>query len=261
MAYETLLVEVHEGIARITLNRPEVLNAFNERMFEELQQALRAVERDEAVRVVILTGAGRGFCAGQDLAEMRQRYERPEESPSIGEHLRARYNPLILRLRNMEKPFIAAINGVAAGAGCSLALACDLRVMAENASFVFNAFAKIALIPDSGSTWFLPRSIGYARAFEAATLMDRLEAAQALAWGLVNAVVPPEQVLPTAQEWAARLRELPPRAVGWLKRALNRALTFTLEESLDYEAHLQEAAARTPEHRERVEAFLQRRRG
>jgi 2-(1,2-epoxy-1,2-dihydrophenyl)acetyl-CoA isomerase len=259
MAYETLQYEVQEGIATITLNRPDVLNAFNEQMFRELQDVLRAVERDEAVRVVIVTGAGRGFCAGQDLAEMRARYERPEEAMSIGEHLRSRYNPLILRIRNTEKPFSAAINGVAAGAGCSLALACDLRVMAETASFVFNAFAKIALIPDSGSTWFLPHLAGYARAFEAATLIDRLDASRALAWGLVNAVVPPDQVMPTAQEWAARLRELPARAVGFLKRALNRALTFTLEQSLDYEAHLQEVAARTPEHRERVEAFLRRR--
>ncbi|WP_448594056.1 enoyl-CoA hydratase-related protein [Thermoflexus hugenholtzii] len=259
MAYETLLYEVQDGIATITLNRPDVLNAFNEQMFRELQDVLRAVERDEAVRVVIVTGAGRGFCAGQDLAEMRARYERPEEAMSIGEHLRSRYNPLILRIRNTEKPFIAAINGVAAGAGCSLALACDLRVMAETASFVFNAFAKIALIPDSGSTWFLPHLAGYARAFEAATLIDRLDASRALGWGLVNAVVPPDQVMPTAQEWAARLRELPARAVGFLKRALNRALTFTLEQSLDYEAHLQEVAARTPEHRERVEAFLRRR--
>jgi 2-(1,2-epoxy-1,2-dihydrophenyl)acetyl-CoA isomerase len=259
MAYETLQYEVQEGIATITLNRPDVLNAFNEQMFRELQDVLRAVERDEAVRVVIVTGAGRGFCAGQDLAEMRARYERPEEAMSIGEHLRSRYNPLILRIRNTEKPFIAAINGVAAGAGCSLALACDLRVMAETASFVFNAFAKIALIPDSGSTWFLPHLAGYARAFEAATLIDRLDASRALAWGLVNAVVPPDQVMPTAQEWAARLRELPARAVGFLKRALNRALTFTLEQSLDYEAHLQEVAARTPEHRERVEVFLRRR--
>ncbi len=259
MAYETLQYEVQEGIATITLNRPDVLNAFNEQMFRELQDVLRAVERDEAVRVVIVTGAGRGFCAGQDLAEMRARYERPEEAMSIGEHLRSRYNPLILRIRNTEKPFIAAINGVAAGAGCSLALACDLRVMAETASFVFNAFAKIALIPDSGSTWFLPHLAGYARAFEAATLIDRLDASRALAWGLVNAVVPPDQVMPTAQEWAARLRELPARAVGFLKRALNRALTFTLEQSLDYEAHLQEVAARTPEHRERVKAFLRRR--
>jgi 2-(1,2-epoxy-1,2-dihydrophenyl)acetyl-CoA isomerase len=259
MAYETLQYEAQEGIATITLNRPDVLNAFNEQMFRELQDVLRAVERDEAVRVVIVTGAGRGFCAGQDLAEMRARYERPEEAMSIGEHLRSRYNPLILRIRNTEKPFIAAINGVAAGAGCSLALACDLRVMAETASFVFNAFAKIALIPDSGSTWFLPHLAGYARAFEAATLIDRLDASRALAWGLVNAVVPPDQVMPTAQEWAARLRELPARAVGFLKRALNRALTFTLEQSLDYEAHLQEVAARTPEHRERVEAFLRRR--
>jgi 2-(1,2-epoxy-1,2-dihydrophenyl)acetyl-CoA isomerase len=259
MAYETLQYEVREGIATITLNRPDVLNAFNEQMFRELQDVLRAVERDEAVRVVIVTGAGRGFCAGQDLAEMRARYERPEEAMSIGEHLRSRYNPLILRIRNTEKPFIAAINGVAAGAGCSLALACDLRVMAETASFVFNAFAKIALIPDSGSTWFLPHLAGYARAFEAATLIDRLDASRALAWGLVNAVVPPDQVMPTAQEWAARLRELPARAVGFLKRALNRALTFTLEQSLDYEAHLQEVAARTPEHRERVEAFFRRR--
>ena len=259
MAYETLQYEVQEGIATITLNRPDVLNAFNEQMFRELQDVLRAVERDEAVRVVIVTGAGRGFCAGQDLAEMRARYERPEEAMSIGEHLRSRYNPLILRIRNTEKPFIAAINGVAAGAGCSLALACDLRVMAETASFVFNAFAKIALIPDSGSTWFLPHLAGYARAFEAATLIDRLDASRALAWGLVNAVVPPDQVIPTAQEWAARLRELPARAVGFLKRALNRALAFTLEQSLDYEAYLQEVAARTPEHRERVEAFLRRR--
>lgn len=254
MAYQTILYETAEGVASITLNRPEVLNAFNDQMIEEVTQALRAAERDDGIRALIVTGAGRAFCSGQDLQAVQER----DEGFSFAEHLRAKYNPMITRMRTLEKPIVAAVNGVAAGAGASLALACDLRIMSQEASLI-EVFINVGLIPDSGSSYFLPRLVGYAKAFEWAVTAHRVSAQEAERYGIANVVVPPDQVRPTAHEWAARLAQAPSKAIGLTKRAFNRSLLNDLATQLEYEAMLQEIAGRTEDHREGVQAFLEKR--
>lgn len=254
MAYTTILYDVTDGIATITFNRPEVRNAFNEAMAEEVQAALKQAERDETVRCLVITGAGAGFCAGQDLAVMRDR----DEAISFREHLLKTYNPIVLKLRSVEKPVIAAINGAAAGAGWGIALACDIRYAADTAKFRF-AFTGIGLAPDSGTSFFLSRMIGLGKALELAYTNDLLDAATALSLGLVNKVVPADQLMPTTMELARRLAEAPTRGLGLTKRAMNHALTVDLAAALDYEAYLQDIAGRTADHREGVQAFLEKR--
>jgi len=253
---ETLLTAVADGIATITLNRPDKLNAFTDEMLAALGEALKAVERDEAVRSVVVTGAGRGFSAGQDLESVRERDG--AGTMSFKAHLEGTYNPIIRRIRTMEKPVVAAVNGVAAGAGASLAFACDLRVASEAASFI-QAFVGVGLVPDNGSTWFLPRMIGFSRAFELAVTGRKLPAAEALALGLVNEVVAPDDLAARAHALALRLATAPTKAIGLTKRAMNRALYVTLDDALAYEAQLQEIAGRTADHREGVAAFLEKR--
>jgi 2-(1,2-epoxy-1,2-dihydrophenyl)acetyl-CoA isomerase len=256
MAYETLVAENADGVLTLTLNRPDVLNAVTDTMLAELQEAFRGAERDAAVRCIVLTGAGRGFCAGQDL---NARSEAKDGQPvSVGEHLRQGYNPLVRRIRGIEKPVIAAVNGVAAGAGANLALACDLRVASEAASFV-QAFVKIGLVPDSGGMLFLPMLVGYAKAAELAFTGDRIGAEECLRLGLVNQVVPAGALLETTHALAARLAALPTRAIGLTKRAFNRAMMPDLDAILDYEADMQELASRTDDYREGVAAFRERR--
>lgn len=250
---ETIAVVQDEGVMTITLNRPDVLNAFNETMLRELQDALRQGARDAAVRCVVLTGAGRGFCSGQDL-----RNRAGTGTFSFGESLRSGYNPVILQIRTMEKPVIAAVNGVAAGAGCSLALAADLRIASDRASFI-EVFARVGLVPDSGSTYLLPRLVGLGKAFELAYTADPVEAPEALRLGLVNRVVPHDDLAPQAAALARRLAGGPTRGYGLTKRALNFGLHATLEQSLAYEAYLQEIAGRTADFREGVAAFLEKR--
>jgi 2-(1,2-epoxy-1,2-dihydrophenyl)acetyl-CoA isomerase len=254
---ETILYDVADNVATITFNRPDKLNAFTDEMLSAFGNTLKQAERDAAIRAVVITGAGRGFSAGQDLASVRER-EAADGKVSFREHLVATYNPIITRLRRMEKPVLAAVNGVAAGAGASVALACDLRVAAQSATFI-QAFIKVGLIPDSGSTFFLPRLVGYPRAFELAITGDRLTAEQALAMGMVTRVVADAELTAAARELAARLAELPTRAIGLTKRAMNRAMLVDIEETLDYEAYLQEIAGRTDDHREGVAAFLEKR--
>lgn len=254
MAYETILYEVAAGVAAITLNRPKRLNAFNDLMIAETGEAIRAAERDPAVRCVVLTGAGRAFSSGQDLTDFESR----PATLSIGEHLRDGYNRLVARMVTLEKPIIGAINGVAAGAGCGLALACDLRLAADTASFI-QVFSKVGLIPDSGSTWLLPRLVGYARAYEMAVTAEPIDAQKALQWGLVNDVVPAAQLPEITQAWARRLAQGPTRAYGLTKRAMQRGAGLTLSEALDYEAMLQEVAGNTADHHEGVTAFLEKR--
>lgn len=251
-AYEAIKYEVADGVATITLNRASSLNAVNQQMGSELQDALRSAERDAAVRAVVLTGAGRAFCAGQDLNE------RSGGTVSLGESLRTRYNPIILRMRRMEKPIIGGLNGVAAGAGASLALACDLIVAAEGAQLI-EVFMRIGLIPDSGSTYLLPRLVGYSKAFELMALTEPLSAADALRLGIVSRVVPAEELQRAVRELAVRLAQAPTRGLGLLKRALNHSLDSGLEQTLEYEAYLQEIAGRTADHREGVAAFLEKR--
>lgn len=257
MSEQTVLFSLVDGVGTITLNRPEVLNAFNDQMFSELQEVLKQVERDAVVRCVVITGAGRAFCAGQDLASLRHLYE-GDAPPAFGDLLRQRYNPLILKLRTLEKPIIAAVNGVAAGAGCSLALACDLRIASETARFI-QAFVRVGLVPDSGGTFFLPRTVGWTKALELAMTGEAVDAQTAKQIGLVSKVVPAEELESAVRELAGRLAKAPTQAIGLMKRAFNRALGCDLEEALEYEAYMQEIAGRTADHREGVQAFLEKR--
>jgi 2-(1,2-epoxy-1,2-dihydrophenyl)acetyl-CoA isomerase len=246
----TLLVETQGGVRVLTLNRPDVLNAFNAEMGAALIDALRDAERDAEVRCVLLTAAGRGFSAGQDLREA--------PPGSLGDVLRTRYNRIVLHMRAMEKPVVAAVNGVAAGAGCNVALAADLRIASDRASFI-EAFSRIGLVPDSGGTWLLPRLIGIARAFELMLLGDAVDAATAERIGLVNRVVPHDELLPRALELAGRLAAGPTRAYGLIKRAVEHNLSVGLRAGLEYEAYLQDVAGRTADYREGVTAFLGKR--
>jgi 2-(1,2-epoxy-1,2-dihydrophenyl)acetyl-CoA isomerase len=248
-----LRVEVADSVATLTLDRPDALNSLTVPLKEELLATFRRLGRDRDVRALILTGAGRAFCAGQDL---RERLE-PGATP-LATEVRERYNPLILAMRLLEQPIIGAINGVAAGAGASLAFACDIRIAAENASFLL-AFGRIGLIPDSGATWFLPRLVGPAKAAEIALTGDALSAADAERFGLVARVVPSESLPDEARTLAVRLASGAPRAIALTKRALNRSWDATLEESLDYEAWLQGVAGATDDHREGLAAFVEKR--
>jgi 2-(1,2-epoxy-1,2-dihydrophenyl)acetyl-CoA isomerase len=248
-----LRLEVAERVATITLDRPDALNALTVPLKEELLGAFRSVGRDDAVRAVVLTGAGRAFCAGQDL---RERLE-PTAAP-LAVELRERYNPLILAMRRLEKPILGAINGVAAGAGASLAFACDLRIAAEGATFVLG-FGRIGLVPDSGATWLLPRLIGAARAAELAMVPEPLSAPDAARVGLVLRVVPEETLGDEARQLALRLADAAPRAIALTKRALERTWGATLEGQLEYEADLQGIAGSTADHAEGISAFLEKR--
>jgi 2-(1,2-epoxy-1,2-dihydrophenyl)acetyl-CoA isomerase len=239
------------AVLTIRLNRPDVLNAFNRAMHEALWEAFKEARGDE-VRAVILTGKGRGFCVGQDLTEFR------ESAGDIGGRLRGGYHRTILGLRALEKPVIAAVNGAAAGAGLSLACACDMRVAADEAMFV-PAFVNIGLVPDSGGTYLVPRLIGSARAFEWLCSGRRLSAAEAHAWGLVSEVVEQDALMPRACEIAKELAALPTAAIGMTKRLIDHAESSTLERQLEREAQLQAAAVKTADFAEGVAAFLEKR--
>jgi 2-(1,2-epoxy-1,2-dihydrophenyl)acetyl-CoA isomerase len=218
---------------------------------------LKELERDETVRAIVITGAGRGFCSGQDL-QSRSISQEMGQRPSLGDSIRRRYNPLVIKLRKMEKPVIAAVNGVAAGAGASLAFACDFRIAADTATFI-QSFTKIGLIPDSGSTFMLPRLIGVTKALELMFTADKLDAQEALRLGLVNKVVPGDAVVAEATAFGERLAQGPTKAFGLTKRAVNRAMFQDLEELLEYEASLQEIAGRSDDFEEGVKAFTEKR--
>jgi 2-(1,2-epoxy-1,2-dihydrophenyl)acetyl-CoA isomerase len=255
--FEFLLYEINQdGVLTLTLNRPDCLNAFNDEMSFELQKALREAERDTAVRCLVLTGAGRGFSAGQDLRS--RSIAATGELPHLGDSIRKRYSPIISKLRSMEKPVIAMVNGVAAGAGASLAFACDLRIAGNSAKFI-QAFVKVGLIPDSGACWLLPRLVGFGRAMELAMLGDVLPAETALQWGLVNQVVADDKLVETTQALAKQLAQGPTQAIGLIKRGMNKAMDMDLDEYLEYEANLQEIAGRTNDYTEGVSAFLEKR--
>jgi len=247
-----LRVEDAAGVRTLTLDRPEALNALDRELKEVLLAAIRGAARDAHVRAVVLTGAGRAFCAGQDLRER-------EGSPaSLAEELQERYIPLVLALRRLEKPIIAAVNGVAAGAGLSLALACDLRVMAEGATLVA-AFGRIGLVPDSGMSWFLPRLVGPARAAEMLMLSDPIDAARAERIGLADRVVPAGAAVTEAQALAARLADGAPLAQALTRRALAYAQEHDLEATLEFETQLQDVAGRSADHAEGLRAFVEKR--
>jgi 2-(1,2-epoxy-1,2-dihydrophenyl)acetyl-CoA isomerase len=248
-----LRVDIADAVATLTLDRADALNSLTVPLKEELLRMLKSVGRDSTVRAVVLTGAGRAFCAGQDL---RERLE-PGAAP-LATELRERYNPIIRSMRRLEKPIVGAINGVAAGAGASLAFACDIRLAAPEASFLL-AFGRVGLVPDSGATWFLPRLVGTAKALELSLATEPLAAADAERLGLVARVVPADQLVAEAQAMAGRLAAGAPRALALTKRAINRAWEATLDEQLEYEADLQGMAGATADHAEGIAAFVEKR--
>ena len=255
--YETLNVETADAICTITMNRPEVYNALNDKLTYELQDAFKRAGRDAAVRVVILTGAGKAFCSGQDLGDLKEKYV-PGYVPHLGDDLRKRYNPIVKRIREMEKPVIAAVNGVAAGAGLSFALACDIRIASEAASFI-EVFINVGLIPDSGSTFMLPRLVGLAKAMELCLTGDKVSAAEAHRVGLVNTVVPADSLREETHKVAGRLAGLPARGITLTKRLLNESFDNDLLGQLEAEAFAQETAGMTEDHFEGVVAFVEKR--
>jgi 2-(1,2-epoxy-1,2-dihydrophenyl)acetyl-CoA isomerase len=239
------------AVQTIVLNRPDVLNALTTDMHKALAGALKEARADD-VRAVVITGAGRGFCVGQDLNEFR------DATGDIAERLRASYHPNVLAIRALEKPVVAAVNGAAAGAGLSLACACDIRIASDSASFV-PAFVNIGLVPDSGGTFFITRLLGPARAFEWMTSGRPLTAAEAHAWGLVSEVVEADALESHVAEFVGRLAAMPTRAIGMSKRLFDRAAQSSLEDQLELEAQLQSAATKTNDFREGVNAFLEKR--
>ncbi len=251
--YQTVLTETADGVLTITLNRPEVYNAFNEQMKRDLGDALKDAEKESTVRCVVIRGSGeKAFCSGQDLKE------HAGSKRSLKESLEKSYNPMVRRIRSMEKPVIAMINGVAAGAGCSLALACDMRIMSTTAKLI-EVFIRIGLVPDSGSHWFLPRLAGMARAFEYAATGRDITAEEAERVGLVNKIVAPERLQTETMSLASELAHAPTKAIGLIKRTLNKSLSSDLDTLLDYEASIQQVASETEDHREGIAAFLGKR--
>src|SRR5215211_4565296 len=257
MGYETVIWEQHGGVGRLTLNRPDTLNAWTAEFGRELKQVVEGVAADPSVRAVVVTGAGRGLSSGADL---KAGFEpSPDDGmPDVRKELHELYHPVIAGVRRLEKPVVAAVNGPAVGIGCSMALACDLVLAAESAFFGL-AFVNIGLMPDGGSTLFVPAAVGKARAFQMALLGERVSAGQALEWGLVNFVHPDDRLLGEAEALVDHLAKGPTRSYASSKRALNRMLYPDLDGQLDLEAELQHALARTDDFLEGVAAFVQKR--
>jgi 2-(1,2-epoxy-1,2-dihydrophenyl)acetyl-CoA isomerase len=255
MDYDFIKQTTDQGVTTLTLSRPDVLNSFNRRMAQELQRALAAAGSDASVRAVLLTGAGRGFCAGQDLTEAMAG---EPGSLDLGDVVKANYAPLVLAIRELEKPVVCAVNGVAAGAGANLALACDIVIAAEDASFI-QSFSKIGLVPDTGGTFFLPRLVGHSRATALMFLGEKLPATKALQWGMIHDVVPPTVLLDTALALARQLATMPTRAFALTKKALNASWTNDLAAQVKVEEEMQRQAGRTADFAEGVRAFLEKR--
>lgn len=255
MDYQFILLERADGVAVITLNRPDVLNSFHLEMAREVQDALASASSDDTVRALLLTGAGRAFCAGQDLAAVSVE---PETRSDLGATVREQYNPIIRAIRRLEKPVVCAVNGVAAGAGANIAFACDIVLASTEAAFI-QSFCRIGLIPDSGGTFFLPRLVGVARASGLALLGDKVSAAQARDWGLIWDTCEPAVLGARARELAGALAAQPTAGLGLIKRALNASLLNDLDAQLDLEADLQAEAGRTADYAEGVRAFREKR--
>ena len=254
--YQTILFEVAEGVARLTLNRPDKLNSFTGTMHFELRDALDSIQSDKSIRVLVITGAGRAFCAGQDLADPDMAMG--TTAPDIGNVVEQNYKPLILRLQNLRVPTVAMVHGVAAGAGASLALACDLVIAGKSASFL-QAFSKIGLIPDTGGTWFLPQRVGMARAMGLALLADKLPAEKAFDWGLIWQVTEDAELVITVNKLAAQLAGMPTKALVRTRAAMHAAPNHTLEQQLSMEGGFMRELGWSPDFAEGVAAFMEKR--
>ncbi|GFE84282.1 2-(1,2-epoxy-1,2-dihydrophenyl)acetyl-CoA isomerase [Steroidobacter agaridevorans] len=256
MTYQTILFEVSGGVARLTLNRPDRLNSFNVQMHKEVREALSQLTNNSEARVLVFSGAGRGFCAGQDLGD---RAVAPGgQGVDLGDSIENYYKPLVLALRNLPMPVIGAINGVAAGAGANIALACDLVIATKSASFV-QAFSKLGLVPDSGGTWFLPRLLGNARAMGLALLGDKLPAEQAAQWGLIWRCVEDVEFNSTVDQLATQLAAAPTRGLARTKQAIYESWSHSLEQQLDQERDFQRELGRSQDYAEGVAAFTEKR--
>jgi 2-(1,2-epoxy-1,2-dihydrophenyl)acetyl-CoA isomerase len=255
-SFQFLKYTVSEGVATITLNRPEVYNALNDEITYELQDALKSVAKDEKVRVIVLTGEGKAFCSGQDLKAANQ--AGGQQKRSFMESLHKRYNPIIRAMRTLPKPIVCRLNGVAAGAGCSLALACDVIVASEEAQLI-EIFINIGLVPDSGSSFFLPRTVGINKAFELCSMGNRLKATEAVAIGLINKAVPAVELDAAVKNYTDYYATAPTKSIGIIKKMLNKSMTSSLDEMLDYEAYCQEIAGSSSDYQEGVKAFLEKR--
>jgi len=253
MDFQYIKFEVANGIATVTLNRPEVYNALNDGITYELQDVLKVISKDPSIRVMVLTGAGKAFCSGQDLKAASG-----QEKRSFLDSLHKRYNPIISAMRNLPKPIICRLNGVAAGAGCSLALACDMIIASEEATLI-EVFINIGLVPDSGSSYFLPRSVGKAKAFELCSMGTKVKANEALQLGLVNRVATADQLDAVVKEYTDYFSQAPTKSIGLIKRMLEKSATSTLDEMLEYEAYCQEIAGTSIDYKEGVTAFLEKR--
>ena len=257
MNFENITFTVEAGIARLTLNRPDKLNSFNSEMHAELRVALDSIQNDKAVRVLVLTGAGRAFCAGQDLADPAMAAV-DGKMPDIGNVVEASYKPLVLRLQNLRVPTIAAVNGIAAGEGASVALACDLVIASKSASFL-QAFSKIGLIPDTGGTWFLPQRVGMARAMGLALLADKLPAEKAAEWGLIWQCVEDADFAAEVDALAQQLASAPTKALVRTRQAMHAAPGHTLEQQLSFEGGFMRELGWSPDYAEGVAAFMAKR--
>lgn len=257
MGYETVKTEGSNGVLWITLNRPDKLNAFNEQMGNDLLEALKEGEKAQDLRCLVVTGEGRAFSVGEDLSSNREGYESGKPR-LLGEVLKRKYNPIVGKIRRMDKPVLAAVNGVTAGAGLGLALACDLRVATEKAMF-HEAFIKVGLAPDSGTSFWLTRILGLGRAMEIGLMGEPIDANRALSLGLVNWVFPEETFRMEVTKIAERLARGPTKAFGLTKRALNRAVVVDMDSALEYEMYLQDIAGRSRDHIEGVRAFFDKR--
>ncbi len=256
MSFEHILFAIEQGVATLTLNRPEQLNSFNAAMHQEVREALEQVRQNAEVRCLLITGAGRGFCAGQDLSD--RNVAPGAAAPDLGESIEKNYNPLIRSLRDLPLPVICAVNGVAAGAGANIALACDITLAAKSASFI-QAFCKIGLVPDSGGTWTLPRAVGMARAKALALLGDRLSAEQAEQWGMIWRCVDDAALQDESLKLARQLATQPTYGLALIKRALNASASNSFDAQLDLERDLQRLAGRSEDYREGVSAFMAKR--
>lgn len=257
MAPETLIIEEHDHVTRITLNRSTALNAINDKMGEELLYTLKEAEKSGTVRCLVITGAGRAFSAGEDVSGLKERYGAGDH-PSLGDHLRKKYHPIITRLRNIEKPIVARLNGIAAGSGASIALACDIRIASEEAGLK-QAFIGVGLVPDSGSSYFLTQMIGPGKALELIMTGKTLSAREAEQLGLISKVVPATDLDKVTEETAHQLANGPTKALGLSKRIVNRVSNIELADALEYEAYNQDIAGKTGDHVEAVKAFLEKR--
>lgn len=256
MSFEHILFTIEQGVATLTLNRPAQLNSFNAQMHKEVREALKQVRQNAEVRCLLITANGRGFCAGQDLSD---RNVAPGAAmPDLGESIEKNYNPLIRTLRDLPMPVVCAVNGVAAGAGANIALACDITLAARSASFI-QAFCKIGLVPDSGGTWTLPRAVGMARAKALALLGDKLSAEQAEQWGMIWRCVDDESLQDEALKLARHLAAQPTYGLALIKRALNASASNSFDAQLDLERDLQRLAGRSEDYREGVAAFMEKR--